>query len=156
MKRTVALVLSLLTAVPALCQAQHDTASPSQLLQHIAAWERVQAHRGTPDDQAKAGFLLGYLQGVLSVNAQNSELWRTMAGRPNGREPVASDEAVRVAVLFAPFEALPDTVSVEQSLGAVKTYLLRHPQTLHAPWHSLVQSALFDAYAPQPALTRQP
>jgi hypothetical protein len=153
MKRTLVLVLSLLAAVPAFCQASHDTASSSDLLQHIASLERVQAQRGTPDDQARAGFLLGYLQGVLGVNAQTTDLWRTMAGG-SGREPVASDEAVRVGIVFAPFEALPDSVGVEQSLGAVKTYLLRHPQTARAPWHALLQNALFDAYAPKTAAAK--
>jgi hypothetical protein len=150
MKRIAALLLSLATAVPAFCQSPHDGAGSPDLLQHIAAWERVQAQRGTPEDHARAGFLLGYLHGVLGVNAQNTDLWRTMAGRRDGREPVVSDEAVRVGTLFVPLEALPDAVGVEQSLRAVKTYLQRQPQPSRAPWHALVQSALFDAYA-QPA-----
>lgn len=143
-RRLVLAFLFVLSAANASAQARGDTASPEDLLQDIAALERVREHRGSAEDQVRASFLLGYIQGMLHVHAENAELWRTMADPPAGAEPLVSDETARIGVLFAPLEAVSHRLDVEQSIGALKLYLERHPQQGKAPWHLLVQNALFD------------
>lgn len=154
MKKVIGFVLCLLCSLSA--AQQQAPLDGNWIKTSIEAYDRANiARTGSADDVTTSAIFLSYVGGMLAVHRQNNlmaslvvtGLDQQRKAARNATAAVEIDKQMRVAFVFTPLLAIPDTLSSQQVIAIVREYLESNPEKWGTAAPVLITDALQSAFS---------